>query len=518
MPFKLTPEPGVLTPHAASSAAASPLPVAVIDIGSNSVRLVIYDGAIRAPTQIFNEKEQCGLGAAIASTGRLGDDAIARTLTALGRFRAVMRLLQVAYVRVVATAAVRDADDGAEFIARASDILDAELEVLSGKREAELAARGILMGFMEPDGVAGDLGGGSLELISIRKEELSKAVSVPLGVLRLDDMSGGDLREASTIIKRELDGVSWLAKAKPKRFFAVGGSWRALAKLRLSETGYPLRVMHHYTVPAAEMLAFVNRIRREKRVTELDHIEAVGRSRRDQLALGALVMARTIEIVKPAEVVLSAFGIREGLVHEMLSAQERAKDPLISFCETYADLRSRNGRLGAYELFHWMTPVIEAAGLESAAERRLRLAACLLSDIGWRAHPDYRGEQSLNVVAHSGMTGIDHAGRLFLALTVYFRHRGTADIADDMVETLRMMEGDPALARAELIAASMRTAHVLACGAACVLPELPLQADAKTLRLRLPAAYATLDGSRARRRMATLAALIEREADLVIEA
>ncbi|MEO1720256.1 MAG: exopolyphosphatase, partial [Pseudomonadota bacterium] len=322
---------------------------------------------------------------------------------------------------------------------------------------------------------------------------------------------------AASSAKRQLEGVSWLGKSRPNRFFAVGGSWRALAKLQMAETAYPLKVMHHYTSPAPEMLAFANRVRREKRATEIAHIEAVGRSRRDKIAMSALLMARTIEILKPDEIVMSAFGIREGLVYEMLGEHERPRDPLISFCETYADLRSRAGCNGAYELFHWMTPVIEADGGETDEQKRLRLAACLLSDIGWRAHPDYRGEQCLNVVAHSGMTGIDHIGRLFLALTVYFRHRGSSDVIDAMSQRLCDMAGEAALKRAELIASSMRAAHVVACGAPHILPEVHLRASAKALTLRLPQHFATLNGTRVQRRFSTLAGLVERDFELRID-
>ena len=137
-------------------------PIGVIDIGSNSVRLVVYEGAVRSPTPLFNEKVLCGLGRSVATTGRLGAESIERALTALARFRAIARVLGVKNLRAIATAAVREAGDGREFIARGERAAGVAIQTLSGEREAELAAAGIEMGFRNPLGVAGDLGGGSL--------------------------------------------------------------------------------------------------------------------------------------------------------------------------------------------------------------------------------------------------------------------------------------------------------------------------------------------------------------------
>ncbi len=486
--------------------ALDPVPVAVVDIGSNSVRLVVYDGALRSPTPIFNEKVLCGLGREVGTTGVLGAEATARATSALKRFRAVTRHLGVGLVRAVATAAAREARDGPDFIARASDILGCEIEVLSGEREAELAARGILMGFEQPDGVAGDLGGGSLELISVRKKSLSKAVSLPLGVLRLENSAGGNISDAQKIVRRELEAVSWLRKERPKRFFAVGGSWRALAKLHMARSNYPLRVMHHYQMTPTQVRELTEAVRRSRKSGQpLDGLDAVGRTRRDTLVYGAITLERTLEIIQPEEVVLSVFGIREGLVHEMLSEHERRRDPLITFCEAYADLRARGGAQAGHEVFDWMTPAIEALGRETDADRRLRLAACLMSDIGWRAHPDYRGEQSLNVVAHSGMTGIDHMGRLFLALVVHYRHKGSGTAAEVLSNRLIEMAGPEQLARARLVASALRSAHLITCGVAGILPDTPITCDNGRMALHLPQEFATLHGERVDRRFSSFA-------------
>ena len=229
-------------------------PVAVVDIGSNSVRLIVYEDAGRAPAPLFNEKVLCGLGRAVFTTGKLAPDAVKRALRALRRFRALIDQLSVPHVEVIATAAAREADNGPEFIAQAERILGQEITVLSGTREAELAALGVVSGIHAADGFAGDLGGGSLELIDVRGGRLSDASTLPLGGLRLIDASGGSLKKARDIVDAELAKVDWLEKGRGRDFYAIGGTWRALARLHMTQTNYPLSVMHNYRIAADDAL------------------------------------------------------------------------------------------------------------------------------------------------------------------------------------------------------------------------------------------------------------------------
>ena len=401
-------------------------PVGVIDIGSNSVRLVVYEGVVRSLTPIFNEKVLCGLGREIASTGRLDEASVKRALEALVRFRTILRILDVKYVRAIATAACREAANGPDFIVRGERALGTRIQVLSGQQEAELAASGILMGFRSPDGFAADLGGGSLEIIDVAGNSLRQAVTLPLGGLRLLDASGGRIEKAIDIVDEQIASVSWRGKGRGRRFFAVGGTWRAIARLHMNEQNYPLHVMHGYAMSAKEAIGFCEDIRKAKKVSVMRGASDLPRARREVLPFGALVLERLLEQLEPNEVLFSVFGIREGLVYGLLSEQERRKDPLLSFCADYARLRSRSPEHAA-ELCTWTDALFEAPGpSETEEEKRLRYAACLLSDISWRAHPDYRGEQSLILIAQSALGGIDHAGRGFLALAIYFRHVGGA--------------------------------------------------------------------------------------------
>lgn len=486
-------------------------PMAVIDIGSNSVRLVVYEGAVRSLTPVFNEKILCGLGRSVATTGSLGSEAVERAVQALVRFKTILRVLCVKNVRAIATAAVREASNGKDFIARGEAAAGCSIEVLSGAKEAELAAMGIMMGFVTPDGIAGDLGGGSLELIDISGKTLNDAVTLPLGGLRLIDTTGNRIDKATDVVDQAIAGLAWLQQGKGRDFYAVGGTWRALAKLHMESKQYPLRVMHGYRVPARDALDFCEALRKAKKGQDMPGMGAVARARREVLPYGALVLERLIRRMQPGSIVFSVFGIREGLIYSQLPERERHRDPLLSFCEDYSTLRSRSVE-HAQELCRWTDQLFADPELaETEEERRLRYAACLLSDVGWRAHPDYRGEQSLNTIAHAGLGGVDHAGRIFLALSVFYRHESGEISAESLPERLKALVTKRVLKRARITGAAIRVAHMLSIGMAGVIDETPLSHDGGKLVLRIPKSYAGLDGERLRRRFETLSGLVGRQ-------
>lgn len=496
-------------------------PRGVIDIGSNSVRLVVYEGAVRSPTPLFNEKVLCGLGRELATSGRLGDEAMDRALAAMLRFRVLAQNLAVAELRAIATAAVREASNGPDFIVAAEKVTGCTIEILSGEAEAELAAQGVTMGFNGPDGFVGDLGGGSLELIDIHEGGLHTAATTPLGVLRLVDSSRGRVEKSANEIDKELDAIPWLDDGAGRPFYAVGGTWRAVARMHMEATEYPLRVMHGYSIPTGSAIKFCEKLRKTKRLATLPGYGRISRARRDVLPYGAFVLERLLKRMQPSEVVFSAFGIREGLLYSMLSDEEKARDPLISFCEDYATLRSRS-YVHARELCDWTDQLFEAPGpRETDEERRLRHAACLISDIGWRAHPDYRGDQSLNVVAHAALSGVGHEGRIFLALSVYFRHAGLgASHEDHLSERIKSLVDSRLLRRAWILGAAVRTAHLLSAGMPGVTPQTKLVYEKGNERsklvLQLPSKLERLVGERIERRLQTLAQLIQCEPKISI--
>ena len=208
-------------------------PIAIVNIGSNSVRLVAYEGLTRAPTPLFNDKAMCGLGRGVATTKKLSSEGIEKALSALRRFRVLCRTMDITDIRPIATAAARDATNGPEFLAAATDAIGAPIELLSGRREAELSALGVVSGIYRPDGVVGDLGGGSLELNDVKGARLGKGTTLPLGGLALLDMSGRSVKKAAKIARAALERTRQLDHLTGRTFYAIGGTWRALARLHM---------------------------------------------------------------------------------------------------------------------------------------------------------------------------------------------------------------------------------------------------------------------------------------------
>ena len=483
-------------------------PIAVIDIGSNSVRLVIYEGLSRSPTPIFNEKVLAGLGRAVQSTGLLAPDAVEKALEALRRFRSLCDQAGVKRLWCVATAACRDAKNGPEFIATASRICRKRIEVLSGQREARLSALGVVSGVHRPDGIAGDLGGGSLELVEVHGHHLRGGLTLPLGSLALQDLSEQSLKKAEKIVRKTLADASMLRNGEGKRFYAVGGTWRALARLHMFQTGYPLHVMHGYVIPAREALEF-SRLARRVNPEMLSRIEMINEARRPLLAYAALVLEHVVRIMRPKEIVVSALGVREGLLYCELPAVERKRDGLLAAAQDLNMLRSRSPQ-HCEELIPWTDRFMRSSGLdETAEERRLRHAACLLADIGWRAHPDYRGEQSLNIIANAAFVSVDHPGRAFLSLAVFFRHVGLTD--DDISPHVLELANARLLDRARVLGAALRVAYLASASMPGVLPHTPLVVERGKLKLKLSGEFASLAGERLFNRLRQLARLIGRE-------
>jgi exopolyphosphatase/guanosine-5'-triphosphate,3'-diphosphate pyrophosphatase len=484
-------------------------PIAVIDIGSNSVRLVAYEGLTRSPTPIFNEKSLAGLGRQVQSTGLLAPDAVEKALQALRRYRGLCDVMGVGRIWGVATAACRDARNGAEFIAAAERICRIKIDVLSGRREAKLSALGIVSGMYRPDGIIGDLGGGSLELVDVRGSRVKAGVTLPFGGLALQDLAEKSLKKAEKIVKTELANTPLLKQGKGRTFYAVGGTWRALARLHMWQKGYPLHVMHGYAMRAKEALEFARLVHRVN-PEMLSQIEVVADARRSLLPYAALVLEHLVRTAEPRQVVISALGVREGLLYSLLDAEERRKDALIAAAADLNVLRSRSPE-HSEELIAWSDRFMASSGLEETAEeKRLRHAACLLADIGWRAHPDYRGEQSMNVIAHAGFVGIDHPGRAFLALTVFFRHVGLLH-DEELSPRLRELASTRMLDRARVLGATMRVAYLISAAQPGVLLKTPMRVERHRLVLRLEGKLATLAGERLANRLKQLGRLIGRE-------
>lgn len=487
-------------------------PIAVIDIGSNSVRLVVYEGLTRSPTPIFNEKVLAGLGREVQSKGLLAPEAVTIAMASLKRFRALCDTLKVDRVLGIATAACRDARNGPAFTREAERVCRTRIDVLSGRREAQLSALGVVSGFYKPDGIVGDLGGGSLELVDVRGSRIRPGVTLPLGGLALQDASNKSLKKAEKIVERAIGKTAVLHQGKGRTFYAVGGAWRALANLHMAQTGYPLHVMHGYTMRAKEAIEFCELVRRVS-PESLAQVEVVSSARRPLLGYAALVLEQAVRKSKVDRVVISALGVREGLLYSLLSEREQAEDALISAARNINLLRSRAPRHGE-ELMAWTDRFMATTGIdETGSEKRLRHAACLIADIGWRTHPDYRGEQALNLISHADFVAVDHPGRAYLALAIYFRHVGL--VSEDLSPRLRELATSRILDRARVLGATMRVAYMISASMPGVLPNTPMKVERGKLVLKMKGKYAALAGDRVGTRLRQLARLIGREPMIV---
>jgi exopolyphosphatase/guanosine-5'-triphosphate,3'-diphosphate pyrophosphatase len=486
-------------------------PIAIVDIGSNSVRLVAYERLSRAPRQIFNEKSLCALGNGVATTGKLPKGGMEKALAALRRFRVMNDLLGVKELHVLATAAARDASNGAEFLEAAAQAIGAPVSLLSGAREAELSALGVVSGINKPDGVVGDLGGGSLELIDVKGAQLGKGATLPLGGLTLIDASNNSSRAAVKIAREALAHSGIIERLAGRTFYAVGGTWRALAKLHMSQRNYPLTVMHGYVIPARDAADFAGVVERVN-TDALMSIGSVSSGRRPLLPYGAVVLEEIIRRAQPKEVMISTAGVREGLLYEMLDLAQRRQDPLIVAAAEANLLFSRAPR-HADDLRVWTNHFMKSSHLdETPEEKRLRHAACLLADVNWR---DYRAEEGLNLVENTALTGIDHPGRSFLALTLSYRYLG---LDEDVSPQLRALTPPRMLDRARILAASTRLAYLISGAMADVLPRTPVACAANKVILTLPTDFADLASDRLYSRLKQLARLIGREPVIAIGA
>lgn len=404
--------------------------IGIIDIGSNSIRLVIYDQLKRSPVAIYNEKAMCELGKGLASSGVLYPKGVEMAKETLKRLLAMGRNMEITALYVMATAAIRDARDGPEFARWLEKTYDIAVDVISGDKEAKLGAYGICSAIHKPRGLTGDLGGGSMELVWVEDgQHLSQRVSLPLGSLRMIDESRGDRGKLKKLIDKRFEELAWLDEHKGANFYAVGGSFRALAKMHLNKTGYPLRILHEYTVDAREFAGFAHDIAAMPD-EKLEKFPGAATKRIPALPGAAMVLERIIDIARPKQIIFSTSGIREGYLYEKLSPYIRQQDGLIASCTEFA---TKAGRTTAYanELFTWMYPLVLH---ETEEQRRLRFAFCLLSDIALHIHPEYRAEWAFQRILCSALTGLSHRERVTLALALYHRYQS------------RLKESLPALA------------------------------------------------------------------------
>ena len=479
----------------------------IIDIGSNSVRLVVYEGLSRSPTPVFNEKILCGLGSQLATTGRLDDEAVERALAALRRFKMLAKQSGADDVYTLATAAAREAENGPDFVRDAEEILQKEIHVLTGAEEAHFASLGIVCGFENPKGISADMGGGSVEFIPLDGVPVGEGVTLPLGGLRLKELSDGSVKKAREIVRQSLaSNTKMLANAKGQIFYAVGGTWRAIGRLHQARYGYPLSIMHNYRLTNEQAKKICKRMMQADSA-KARGLNAVSSSRRDLIPFGAALLYEILKIMEPTEILISGVGVREGYLYSLLPDKVKKADPLITAAEEMAVLRSRSP-VHSRELVRWTSAAFKVFSVkETKGEKRYRKAACLLSDVVWRSHPDYRGDQALNLLSNANFLGVDHPGRAFIALASYYRHEGLG--SNDNLPPLAQLTPQQLAHKARLTGALFRVAFLMSAAMPGVLPKIRFEAvNDETVLITVPPSLADFKGERLTRRLEGLGEVV----------
>lgn len=436
-----------------------------------------------------------GLGRGLAATGAIEPAALATARTALARFAAVAREMQVATLRTVATAAVRDAANGRELIA-AAQALGLQVEVLTGEQEAAAAGEGVLSAHPDADGIVGDLGGGSLELVRVVAGTVTDRVSFPLGVLRIPALRAKGLKMFERHVARRLRDTGWAGRGRGLPLYLVGGSWRALARLDMQLTGYPLPIIHGYPLSPAAVTTLARTLPRLGK-QRLRATPGLSSGRAATLGDATALLGVLMRQLGSSTAIASAFGLREGLLHQALDPATRREDPLIVAARDEGRLLGRFPEHGDL-LDRWIAPLFAA---EPAEAQRLRHAACLLADVGWRANPEFRAERGVEIALHGNWVAIDAAGRAQLAQALFTSLGGGLTPPDP----LPRLATPPQLRVAASWGLAMRLGQRLSSGLAGPLERTRLSLDGRAVVLHLAAADRPLYGEAVQKRHDLLA-------------
>ena len=428
--------------------------VGVVDVGSNSVRLVVFDGAARSPAYFYNEKIMCALGAGLSDSGRLNPEGRVRALEALRRFQRLADGMGLSDLTVVATAAVRDAADGLEFRTDVLRETGLNVRVIDGREEARLSAQGVLLGWPGSYGLVCDIGGSSMELAEISGGTVGRRVTSDLGPLKLQTLKGGK-KGRRDHIKSVLETLQAELGTQRDRLFLVGGSWRAIARVDMYRRGYPLHVLHEYRMSPQSVQ------RTAKFIAEHDDHDAlraacgISSARMALVPLATEVLARVVKTFRPKDIAVSSYGIREGMLYEQMPQRLRDRDPLIEACRFAEAKDARMPGFGKL-LYEFIEPLFKSAPFH---RKRLIKAACLLHDVSWRAHPDYRAEVCFDNATRANLGGLKHSERIFLGLSLMHRYSNKRE--GTRFEHLSDLIDEKAQRDAEVLGKAMRFGAML---------------------------------------------------------
>lgn len=477
--------------------------VGVVDVGSNSVRMVVFDGAARSPAYFYNEKIMCALGAGLSKTGKLNPEGRVRALAAMKRFKLLADGMGTGPLTAVATAAVRDAEDGVTFCDDVLRETGIKIWIIDGREEARLSAQGVLLGWPGAYGLICDIGGSSMELAEINDGEVGNRISSSLGPLKLRDMKGGK-KARKSLIRDTLADMKKALGPQKNRLFLVGGSWRAFAKIDMLRRGYSLQVLHEYRMTPQNIRATTAYIQ-EVGLEELRQQAGISSARIILVPHAAEVLREIIKTFKPHDIALSSYGIREGMLYEQMPERLRRRDPLIEACRFAEAKDARMPGFGTV-LFEFLKPLFKSAKPE---RERLIKAACLLHDVSWRAHPDYRAEDCFDNATRANLGGLKHSERVFLGLALSYRYSNQLD--ETRFSDLKTLITEKDQHEAEILGKAMRFAAMLWPIEDAEMGKLYWYPKKKQLEMKLPAEAEPLFSEVAQARFATLAEAMHAE-------
>jgi len=490
-----------------SSSGALTRRLAVLDIGSNSVRLVIYELFGAHFTPVYNEKILAGLGRDLSRTGKLSESGKVMALEALKRFKLIVGAQRLEAVLIGATAALRVASDAAKFIMDVKAETGFAINPVSGEEEARLTAMGLISAQPRAEGVAADLGGASLELIQLHKGNAEKGLSLPLGPFEVigKDLSGfSDYDNAvfSDKVSKALDKAS-LHRFEGQTLYLIGGAWRNLASIHQEKSNYPMRVLQSYELSCVDAMNIAQWAYGEGRETVLNWPGM--RSRRaETLPYSGYLLGQLIQRTHPKNIVISQTGLREGLVYDSLSDTLKSRDSLFDGCRDLAR--------GNLQAVHFGKPLYRS--LEKSAksfptsfaidnENRLRKAACFLAGYGKGLHPDYRAGLVFDNVLYAPLPALTHKERVYLALILFSSYTGRAfpEHRQDIIDLLSEAEQKAA----RIYGTAMRVGIVTTGRSVDLLASIDLELIGEHLSLTVPSEFSALYSSRVKHRLKKLA-------------
>ncbi|MGB0498239.1 MAG: exopolyphosphatase [Rubricella sp.] len=481
--------------QAGNAEGAAPMRSGVVDVGSNSVRFVVFDGPERCPSYFFNEKVLCGLGRNLSRTGVLDPEGRVRALTAIRRFAGLADAMKLDRLVGIATAAVREAEDGPDFVEDVRRVTGLALTIASGDEEARLAAQGVLMGMPAADGLVVDIGGASMEIAEVSGGAVGRRMTSPLGPLALADIADG---KRAKHIARTLERLRDAVDGKGRELLLVGGSWRAIAQIDMQRRSYPLPVLHGYRMPAEEALETARWIA-EREAGDLSTVSDSSPARLSLVPMAAEVLAGLVETFAPSTLTVSAYGLREGTLYSLMPGPVRRADPLLAAAR---DIEANDARMPGFGdvLADWIAPLFEDA---SADDRRLIRAACLLHDVNWRTHPDFRPLHAFEAPMRASLAGVDHPDRIFIGACLAYRYKspGKAGVNDALMALLP----EDRMALAEQAGRAIRLGAMLSGTCADTLADSRIAFGEGTVELTLGPIGARLSGEVVEKRLARLA-------------